>query len=157
MLGYVTPEQLASALKQQACELVYELIRWGSGKFRFHPFAAITEELDGQIHLNLAPEMLLMEGFRRIDEWRLMENTIGHFDSILFPMPTLLSSLSTAQLEAGEQDVIKLIDGQRSVNQIVKDSTRAPFDTLKIIYRLISLKLVAVNNPGLSATSSSQT
>ena len=74
-LGMVTEEQVRRALARQTSELVYEVVRWSSGRFAF----TVDAENPAAIKAALGMETgaLVMEGFRRVDEWRLIE---GSFD-----------------------------------------------------------------------------
>jgi CheY-like chemotaxis protein len=78
--GFVTREELVDLLTKQSSELIYDMLRWPYGRFTFtkEPF---RPEAD-MAKLALGVSALVLEGFRRVDEWRLMEGTI-HFDQVL--------------------------------------------------------------------------
>ncbi|MCA9607153.1 MAG: response regulator, partial [Myxococcales bacterium] len=70
-LGYISADELQKALVQQTSELIYEALRWPRGDFRFVRFASRPEARDANLALPVAS--ILMEGLRRVDEWRLIE------------------------------------------------------------------------------------
>src|SRR5690606_38328951 len=80
--GVVKPEQLREALKRQSSELVYEAVRWRNGRFSFDVGQSCPEATMAQLSLN--PGGLLMEGFRRVDEWQLIEGSFK-FDDVIMP------------------------------------------------------------------------
>ena len=66
----------AVALARQSSELIYEVLRWRAGTFRFIAGAELPPHV---VHaqLQLDVEAVLMEGYRRVDEWHLIERAIG--------------------------------------------------------------------------------
>jgi len=66
--GRVTRVQLREALARQSSELVYEVLRWPRGRFEFRRenLPALAESA----RLALPVASVVMEGFRRVDEWR---------------------------------------------------------------------------------------
>ncbi|HEX3343757.1 MAG TPA: response regulator, partial [Polyangiaceae bacterium] len=75
--GRVTRDQLRDALARQSSELVYEVLRWPRGRFEFRheSLPALAESA----RLSLPVASVVMEGFRRVDEWRLVEASVGDF------------------------------------------------------------------------------
>src|SRR5262249_25678781 len=73
--GKITPAQLKSALARQSSELLYEILRWKKGRFDFRVPA--SDETDPSEKLGLSVAAVVMEGFRRVDEWRILERTLG--------------------------------------------------------------------------------
>ena len=78
--GLVMRADVDLALKRQSSELVYEMLRWPTGRFTFtlEPFRPEVESAQ----LGLGISALVLEGFRRVDEWRLMEGVID-FDQVV--------------------------------------------------------------------------
>ena len=80
-LGMVGDEQVEKALVRQTSELVYEVVRWKNGRFTFS--AGASSPAATKAKLGLASGGLVMEGFRRVDEWRLIEGSFD-FEEVLF-------------------------------------------------------------------------
>jgi hypothetical protein len=134
-----TTEEIQTALKRQTSELVYELVRWDKGRFAFHEGAISPESTMAQ--LGLATGALLMEGFRRVDEWRRIEGSFD-FEEVLFPDPTARERMQREPLTAQERSILTAIDGQRTVRQIVDLVPANTFDVCRILYQLLSARLV---------------
>lgn len=132
--------QIREALRRQTSELVYEAVRWKNGRFMFHvgqssPEAALA-------HLGMAPGALLMEGFRRVDEWQLIEGSF-QFDDVLVPDRVALERLGDrADLTAQEELVLAAVNGQRSVRHIVDEVDASTFDVCKSLYQFLNSGLV---------------
>jgi hypothetical protein len=140
-LGHVEQAQLNQALARQTEELMYEAIRWGEGEFAFY----ITENLPvetREAELQLSVDQILMEGFRRVDEWGMIEKEIRSFDTVLAPSRDSTGVIKQIQLEPDEERVLALVDGRRSIKDIIRDSRRSSFDACKVLYRLLSSRIV---------------
>ena len=140
-LGLVDEQQLQQALKRQTSEVVYEVVRWKSGRFEFlrEPPEADPE----QPRFELSVSALAMEGFRRVDEWRLIESSI-EFDEVLHRDEIAIARLKDAsKLTKLEREVLDNIDGERTVREIVEASEGSSFVVCKILYQFLNSRLVA--------------
>jgi DNA-binding response OmpR family regulator len=138
--GRVTRDQLREALARQSSELVYEIVRWPRGRFDFRtePLPALA----ASARLGLPVASVVMEGFRRVDEWRVVEATLGSFDAVLLADPASLDALGVERLAKPEQKLLEMIDGERSVREIVAQSHMSSFDACKILFSLLEARLV---------------
>jgi len=137
--GNATVEQIQNALKRQTGELIYELVRWEQGRFAFFEGAISPESTMAQ--LGLAAGALLMEGFRRVDEWRRIEGSFD-FDEVLFQDTAVIDRAGREKLTSQETSILDAIDGQRTVRQIVDQVPANTFDVCRILYQLLSSRLV---------------
>ena len=139
-LGLTTKPERAKALEQQTCEIIYELVRWPTGRFTF--VEAATSPAADSAALGLMPSGIIMEGFRRVDEWRLIEGSFD-FDEILVRDETAIRNMaSEAKLTDQEQSVLAAIDGEQSVREIVEGTGGGSFTTCKILYQFLNSRLV---------------
>ena len=83
-----------------------------------------------------------MEGFRRVDEWRLVEAGLGSFEGVLQQDATAVEAMGVARLDKPEKRLLEMIDGERTVREIVEQSHMSSFDACKILYQLIEARLV---------------
>jgi DNA-binding response OmpR family regulator len=138
--GRVTREQLREALARQSSELVYEVLRWPRGRFEFRRDALPT--LAESARLSLPVASVVMEGFRRVDEWRIVEATLGNFASILLTDASAIDAVGIDRLARPEQKLLEMIDGERTVREIVEQSHMSSFDACKILFSLLEARLV---------------
>lgn len=137
-VGLATESQIHRALEKQTKELVYEVVRWQQGRFAFD--VGYIDPASRRIGLQLPIGALTMEGFRRVDEWRLIEGSFD-FDEILY-RDDLTIDRSKDDLTPQEQQVLGAIDGQTSVREIVQQSEGSSFELCKILYQFLNSRLV---------------
>jgi len=137
--GQVTKEALTEALVKQSCELVYDVLRWPYGRFSFtrEPFRPEAEEAK----LGLGVAGLVLEGFRRVDEWRLMEGTIN-FDQVVYIDTVAMEALGEDKLTRIDKLVMAAVDGMRTVNEVIKESAVGSFDAIKALYQLLQSRVI---------------
>jgi CheY-like chemotaxis protein len=138
--GRVTREQLRDALARQSSELVYDVLRWASGRFEFRSEALPALAESAQLSLPVAS--VVMEGFRRVDEWRIVEADLGDFDSVLQKDPVAIEQGGVERLAKQEQKLLEIVDGKRSVREIIVESHMSSFDVCKVLFQLLEARLV---------------
>lgn len=140
-LGYITEVELKATLQKQTCELIYEILRWRFGAFRF----ASTRELPHlavDASLGLDVEAILMEGFRRVDEWHLIEREVDNFDLVFLRNEDAVAQMGRGRLTREELAILELVNGKNTVKDIIRRSRMGSFDVSKMLYRLLSIKLI---------------
>lgn len=140
-LGYITPDDLAAALAHQSSEIVYELLRWRDGHCVFRQTEARPPHV-ADAWLDLSVEQVLMEGFRRVDAWSLIEAVIHSFEIIFARNEEAILSFGVEQLEPAELVVLELIEGQNRVRDLVEKSRMGSFEVCQILYRLLGTRLI---------------
>lgn len=139
--GHITEAELKSVIAKQTSELVYEILRWNFGRFVFRatrdlPPAAVDASL------GLDVEGILMEGFRRVDEWHLIEREIDNFDLVFLRNEDAVAQMGRGRLTREELAILELVNGKNTVKEIVRQSRMGSFDVSKMLYRLLSIKLI---------------
>ncbi len=138
--GRVTRDQLREGLARQSSELVYEILRWPKGRFEFkrEPMPALAESA----RLGLPVASVVMEGFRRVDEWRLVEEGLGNFEAVLQKDAVAVETGGVDRLPKHEQRLLAMVDGERTVREIIQQSHMSSFDACKVLYQLLEARLV---------------
>jgi hypothetical protein len=83
---------------------------------------------------------VVMEGFRRVDEWRVLERTLGSFDAVLLRDDAAFGKLDIASLPPREKAVLDAVDGDRTVRAIVSASHVSSFDVCRILVQFIEAR-----------------
>jgi glycine/D-amino acid oxidase-like deaminating enzyme len=65
--GAISPEQLQLAVREVLRRIVYGVLLWRDGRFRFHPGQRVEAE---DIQLDLELDRLILEGLRHADQIR---------------------------------------------------------------------------------------
>jgi DNA-binding response OmpR family regulator len=136
--GLLTPEQLRRCLIEQAQELMYELLRARSGSF------ALRRGLDvitgPRLEPGLGIDALLFEGLRRVDEWQVIEREVPSLSARF-----VRASSDTTGLSEDEAALLLAVPTGKegsTVASLAMHMQQRPFDTSKLLYRLIMLKRI---------------
>lgn len=140
-LGYLTQSELEAAMRAQSSELVYEMLRFGGGTFAFERRDLRESVLEFGFELTV--DELLMEGFRRVDEWGLIETAIPSFDAV----PEVIQ-VGATRLTDDERAFLEVIDGTHTVREILDSAGLGTFEGARILYRLVSGRVVRLNTQG---------
>jgi len=140
-LGYCTEPDLKAALARQAQEQLYEVLRWPAGRFTFQASRELPP-LALEASLALDVDGILMEGFRRVDEWHLIEREVDDFDAVFLRNEEAVQNVGKARLTREELTVLDLVNGKHSVKDIVRQSRMGSFEVSKMLFRLLSIKLI---------------
>ena len=132
-LGNLTQEKLETYISEQIEEAVYLIFQWDEGTFEFE--ADVMPE-EGVLRLSLSIDGLLMEGARRVDEWSVVEKKITSMD-LVFALERDPLEDEGLELTDDQRQIIPLVDGKRSVMDLVETSGLVEFDTGKALYGLI--------------------
>ncbi len=142
--GVVDASRVQRALVRQASELIYEVVRWNSGRFTFQ-LGDLTEAATSA-DLGLPTSAIVMEGFRRVDEWRMIEGSFD-FENVLYPDPMAIERMGKqGELTKLEATVLDAIDGERTVREIVAGVHASSFDVCKILYQFVNSRLVRIES-----------
>ena len=140
-LGHLTDADLKACLTRQSSELIYEILRWRHGRFRFAAGLELPPSvIDAALGLDV--DAVLMEGYRRVDEWHLIERAIDNFDIVFLRNEDSVAQMGRGRLTRDELAVLELVNGKHTVQEIIRKSRMGSFEVSKMLYRLLSIKLV---------------
>ena len=141
----LTETELASFLKVQVSEVIFDTFEWTEGVFSFWdrvppPATAVTLIMDLQ--------NLIMEGSRRIDERGRLSEVFKDRDMIVEAMANPDRVKNSVTMTPEEWKVFFLVDGRRSVSEICRLAGNPDeLATLEILHHLVMAKFVAVLPP----------
>jgi tetratricopeptide (TPR) repeat protein len=133
-LGTITRAELEEQIRVQIEEAVYFLFTWSQGTFNFEA-GVRPDRQDFLVRIN--PEILLLEGARRVDEWELIEKKVPSFD-LLFTVDRAHLDESPPALTEAQALLLPLLDGTRDVRQLVEETGLDEFEVGKALYGLIT-------------------
>ncbi len=135
----VSESDLRTALIRQTSETIYEVLRWQRGWFLLH--RDVRSPVAEAAALALPVASIVMEGFRRVDEWRLIEESID-FDDVLYRNDQVIHTLRSDELTRQEQQVLDAVDDRRTVREIIDETHQSSFDICKTLYRFLQSRIV---------------
>jgi len=130
--GYISRSSLKDFLHLQAEEILYDIFLWEAGDFEY---ADTPLDVKGKLFIPLNPLGIIMEASRRIDERSIITREIPG-DQLIFTISQKMGDTEKLKLTKNERRILSLIDGSRTVKQVINDSGYAEFATYKIIYSL---------------------
>lgn len=158
--GVITEQKFKSMVQLQTSETLFKLFAWKAGTYEFE-----VKEFEQETPLTpLRAESVLMEGFRRVDEWPVVRKRITSlqmtFEKIKdLPPPELEKDDFDAALDdafaeekksvnkgefqsvgENERKCFHLIAPGRTVQRIIELSTLGEFETAKALCNLINLE-----------------
>ena len=139
--GLLTPAGLRKAMAKQTAALVFESLRWGSGRFSFRP-ATELPPVAREAALGLAVDGLILEGLRRVEEWRVIEQEIGDFDMTFMRNEDKLAAFGRGQLLREEAAIAELVNGRNTVRDLIQISKMGSYDVTQVLFRLLRSKLI---------------
>jgi hypothetical protein len=138
----MTEGELASILKVQVSEVIFETFEWKDGFFTFWdrvppPAGAVTLEMELQ--------SLIMEGVRRIDERGRISEVFPDLAWVVEAMANPERVKQSVTLTPDEWKVFFLIDGRRTLSEICRLAGNPDeLATLQVLHNLLRANFVAV-------------
>jgi CheY-like chemotaxis protein len=147
--GLLSKEALTVAMTRQTSELGYETLRWRAGFFQFRREAeAPAAAREARLGINV--DRMLLEGYRRVDEWQVIEREIADLDEVFVRNETKIAELPRGTVTRDELTVLDEIDGRQSVREIVRKLRMGSFDVSKVFFRFRRARLVRRRVPPTS-------
>lgn len=151
---FIDPEGLRDALQIQISQMVYRLFRWRDGEYDFSQEERV--EYDREYVSPMSAESILMEGARILDEWPMIEKGIRSFSAVygranveIAAGPKGAAAPATEDeaaravtLSDQEAKVYSLVDGRRTVQEIIDRCSLSEFDTCRNLYDLVTRDLL---------------
>jgi hypothetical protein len=144
-MGAVTARDVEQYVRRQAEAVVFELMSWREGHFRFEEASA--GELPDNPSVAVSTESVLMEAARRIDEWSRIANRVPSLSAIPQFADVAASHAGQLDLLPSEWEVLTMIDGERDLRRIALELGRSDFDVAKVVYGLVSTAVVSLRQP----------
>ncbi len=150
--GILTKSVIESALREQVSEEIYDLFTWAEAKFIF------TEALDGPppgdpgplatVILDANMMSLMIEAARRVDELARIQSLIPDVRLVAERLE-LPASLDDPGLDRNAiEDILPLVDGERTVGHIIEESLFPKFTVLRTLYGLAQRGVVKIRDRG---------
>jgi hypothetical protein len=131
--GFISKKNLKKLLRHQVKEILNDIFLWKSGDFEFKE---IPFSIEGQLITQINTMEIVLEASRRTDEWSVITKHITD-DNLIFKPSPQEQSQDEIKLDKKEWRILSLMDGNRTVKQVVNDSGLGEFVAYKTIYSLL--------------------
>jgi hypothetical protein len=124
--GSITPDCLERAINNQIYETLYDVFQWKDGTYQFNP------QIKNRASSAVKPmnfQSVLLDVLRMIDEWPEVHSFISSFD-IRFQKSL---TVHDENLQGAALVVYNLINGTRTVQEIIDESLLGRFNTCTIL------------------------
>jgi hypothetical protein len=142
--GVLNEDQLRDFLKIQVADVLFDAFVWTAGEFSF------AEELDlpeYAVTITVDLPNLIMEGARRIEEWehclQLLPDSSTIYRVVASPRDDKIT------LTQDEWKLLFMINGQRTLDDLVRDSDEDQLNVYRIVYGLAANQLIEPVRSGL--------
>jgi tetratricopeptide (TPR) repeat protein len=129
----IAQEDLQRYFRMHIEEAVFHLFTWTRGHFYFE---AGQRPEEAEVTMPLNAESLLLEAARRVDEWSLIQKRIPSAE-LVFEIDEERLAGSDAKLADEQRVVATLLDGERSVQDIIDRTGLNEFDVGKALFGLV--------------------
>ena len=139
--GDLSRDELHAMLRLKAEEAIFDLFTWTTGRFKF-----IEDELPGYelVPISLGVPGLVLEGMRRLDEWRRIRESIP--DDLC--VPVAVGPLGGAgELDPGHRIVLDAVDDDRSLADICLHTHASEFFVCEILLREVRTGRLKIVRP----------
>lgn len=140
-LGYLKPEDIVWAVRRQVEEIILSLFQWKDGNFTFLDGPLFS---DRAIRLKLSAANLIYRGIKRISDSECIMKAMPPDEMILGYSRDPLYLFQDISLDKSDQDILLLLDGRRTIKEILSASPLDNFGTMKTIYALISTRMIDI-------------
>ena len=148
-LGLLKPEDLILAIREQVEQIIMNLFQWESGKFAFLDEAVVSDKL---IQMQLSAANLIYRGIKSIKNITSLTRAMPPSDTVLCFSDDPLNLFRDIGFDKTDKEVLSLIDGKRSIHDILSGSPLDNMQTMKIIYALINTRMIDTKKKDFSET-----
>ncbi|MBV8881211.1 MAG: DUF4388 domain-containing protein, partial [Planctomycetaceae bacterium] len=154
--GILDPAIIQSALREQVAEEVYDLFTWSGATFMFAEGGSGAAPGDpsplANVLLDANVMSLMIEAARRVDELSRIQSVIPDVRLVAERLE-LPASLDDPSLDRNAiEDILPLVDGERSVGHIIEESLFPKFTVLRTLYGLAQRGVIKIKDRGEGST-----
>ena len=139
--GFIDRADLEAVVTEQIRELLYSLLSWQTGSFKFYENQFPTEE---EIVVSLSVEDVILEGLRRLDEINMIRETLPNTEQVYTISATQGERTRKVSLQSAEWNIMALVNGNRTIDEICNLSN---LDRNETLVKLAQLKLAGLITP----------
>ena len=144
-LGYITAKDLFWGVKYQVKEIIYSLFKLEEGTYEFNESATTPDEV---ITLKISTENLIYEGVQRIDNLTRIRREMPGMATVFKLNEDPSGIFRGVDLSPQDTRILSLVDGRKTVNQLIEKSKTNSFDVMKTLYVLWTTGFIVEKKDG---------
>ncbi len=139
-MGAISPHNLVYGLQLQLQEKLFDIFGWTDGDYQFSTKIDIPPQA---VALDMSLATIIYEGVRRTHRAPELEDRLGPFmDSYLQVHDDPLHRFQSVPLEADERKLVALIDGRRTLRDVIDKSGLDRLVALQLVYALFAAEMI---------------
>lgn len=139
----VTEAEIRRIVQLKVEESIFDTFLWNVGSFEFHDGAASHQK---SMLLSLDVTGIVLEGARRLDDWKRIRRVIKGGDAVLSAISEAIAE--RLPLAPEDADILARLDGAKRVDQLVIDMRMPEYKINKLLFDLHEKGLVRIVNAG---------
>lgn len=136
--GFISYDDLEQVIRDQVEEIIFDLFIRQKGAFEYKD---VQLNLSAMVVTRLNVVKILLEASRRIDEMSVLRKHIPN-ENMIFKTSDRVRAQGEIKLNADEWQLLRLVDGLRSVRQLIDEGGFDEFSAYKRLYALLSSGLI---------------
>ena len=142
--NYVTQRDVVSSIQQHTLDVVYNLLSWSEGPFRFEDNVLPSSD---RILVPIDLENVIIEGARRIKEIEQLTSHLPNLDMALKFPENPREKFKGIHLSVEEWRVVSFVNPKNTIRQIAKANNMSEIEIRRIVYGLEQAGLVEMVKP----------
>lgn len=135
----ITPDALKRIVKEQIQSTVFDILSWTDGEFQFSVKLPPVED----IGLLVNAKNVILEGGKRMEEWKRLRKKVPSPNTV-FVINDKAPRQVDITLSPRHWQMLRIIDGNRSVDDLVKLEQISEFETCSILADLVNVSLIKI-------------
>ena len=142
--NYVTQNDVVNSIQQHTLDVVYNLLTWSQGPFRFEDN---TLPGNDRILVPIDLENVIIEGSRRIREAEKLNEHLPNLDYALRFPENPKEKFKGIHLSVEEWRVVSFVNPKNTIRQIAKANNMSDIEIRRVVYGLEQAGLVELVKP----------
>lgn len=134
----ISPGELFDAIRKQIESIVWSLFYWQHGEVRFRLGSFETRS---GVRIQIPMRQVVLQGIKRAPNAKALIGRLGNKETVFEPS-FRTEDLIQAGLSQEEHELLRLVDGQRTLYEICTDGPLSAADNAKVVYAFYVLRLV---------------
>lgn len=126
-IGAISEDDLNQMLRLKAEESIFELFTWEEADFRFADADLPEYQM---VPINLSVTGLVLEGHRRLDEWKQIREHIPHPQAV----PVAIREWKTEEPNPGVEKILSLVNDDRTIQEIGLQTHSSEFHVCRVLF-----------------------
>ncbi len=139
-MGCISPHNLVFALQLQLEQKLFDIFAWPDGDYQFNAKIEIPPQT---VHLDMSLATIVYEGVRRRFSEGLLDDLLEPFlEAYVGPHPDPGYRYQDLSLEADERQLLALVDGRRTMHEVIEKSGLSRLHAKQLVYALLATETI---------------